>query len=121
MIVSVDVTQDDINFGERRCMTRCMVARAIRRLVERDVIVEADDGNITLCRCSAGNVISCILDTPPTVGIMILRYDKGEPVIPFGFDLDIPEHFLRRKGNGSFLGQLTSAISMLPSMSLGIA
>lgn len=74
----IEVTQEDIDRGERGKSRSCAVARAIRRCA----------------KCRSADVCSSWLRlrwrkvlTPVVVARFIKAYDLGLPVDPFAFDL----------------------------------
>jgi len=98
MQVNVNVTQDDLDKGEACSSCRCAVARACLRAVpEADhVSVEPQDKSylppvsITFC-CPGWPHGSFTVLAPQIVAEFVDRYDRGKPVQPFSFQLDIPD------------------------------
>jgi hypothetical protein len=86
MSTRIEVTAEDIANGVRNDAERCAVARACERAGFRGVEVDLgklsfyDDGDEDL-------VASATL--PDDVWARIEAFDKGEPVEPFAFDLDV--------------------------------
>jgi len=94
MKLHIEVTQEDISDGERGCGDRCMVWRAITRLLpdsppdfcgagRRDgsgawVEWRREDGYVSV-------------DLPDSVGKEMTIWDNGGYVRPFSFDLDLPD------------------------------
>lgn len=75
--MKIQVTEDDIRFGERGECTDCPVARAISRATKREAYVDSYD------ICSG----SYDWFTPEAVRTFIARFDSGQPVEPFTFEL----------------------------------
>lgn len=89
--VTVDVTQQDIDAGERYQCDRCPVALALTRTLP-GAFVEVGNNYIRLRRFSESH--SNYLTTPDAVEGFIVAFDSGQPVDPFAFALDIPDRFL---------------------------
>lgn len=79
----IDVTQEDIDQGERGSCLKCAVALAIHRATQREIEV----GYFTAGEhdCNWNEVISL----PPLATQFIADFDLGAPVTPFSFELDI--------------------------------
>lgn len=90
MIVTVDVTQDDIRDGVRGQCYRCPVARAISRLLVSTVLAQVTPGLVVFPAC--GTVPPVPL--PEHAGRWIDAFDGGYNVRPFSFVLDIPGELL---------------------------
>lgn len=86
--ILVDVTQEDIEMGERRASMRCPVALAVRRVPELSACVVGPKDVISDSPAHPNG-----LDIPlPGAAIkFVLRFDSGRPVRPFSFELELPE------------------------------
>ena len=82
MLVTVDVTQADIDAGVKRKCDQCPIARAVRRVVGADKEVTV-------------NPVSIYIDggywrTPLEASNFISDFDNGHPVVPFSFEVNVP-------------------------------
>lgn len=77
----IEVTQDDIDKGVKNNACQCPVARAIARGTEEEWVVDSH----SLVRMRDARV----WHTPPAAYWFINRYDQGESVEPFTFELPI--------------------------------
>lgn len=81
MRIKVRVTQADIDTGVRISSSACPVAKAIRRVTM--------DNDWKAGKWLIHTEMSCV--TPPvSVRDFIERFDKGEKVEPFVFNLHVP-------------------------------
>jgi hypothetical protein len=89
MIITVNVTEDDIRDGQAGVCRECPVALAIKRALP------GTDVHVSYERVSLGGPRRQeILGTPDAVQEFIGRFDSALPVEPFEFDLDIPGHLI---------------------------
>lgn len=92
-MLTIYVTQDDIDKGTRGDGASCPVAIAIERRCPGMVDVEVDDGSIEI----DGDADDFYYHlTPPAItGEFIRRFDEQGPsgVLPFSFELDLPEAY----------------------------
>lgn len=89
----IEVTADNIAFGERASCKRCPVAFAIQRVLKRTCVVEvhADCAWLRhLCQTAQTGV-----DLPDEAIDFIEAFDTRRIVKPFAFALRIPVEFLR--------------------------
>ena len=100
--VTVKVTQDDIDKGERETCRRCPIALALNRLLALPAEVRL--GNV---RSSANIVTSYHPKYWPTLPLpaeckrFIKIFDGRGPVTPFDFPLTIDKRYLRQPGGAS--------------------
>lgn len=87
MIVTINVTQEDIDHGEKGNCSRCPVALAASRVLYHPTIWPC---GIWFGRpCSMNR---CSVPTPPEVTKFVSDFDSDRPVEPFSFTLTcIPE------------------------------
>ena len=79
----IEVTQEDIDKGVKENCVKCPVALSLRRLFPGEWEVDVGDDAIY----AGGNWY-----TPPDEAQeFIAKFDAGEPVAPFSFDVDLPE------------------------------
>lgn len=84
-ILNVEVTQEDIDLGERESSSHCAVARAINRVVDGEGLeVDVDP----TCICVTGYHLA---DTSDTVETFITSFDDFLPVQPFQFTITLEE------------------------------
>ncbi len=76
----IEVTREDINKGIKRNACHCPIARAIARHTGSQCAIGGD-----IYLSNSGK--SCFI--PEIAQIFISRFDAGEPVKPFKFDLPI--------------------------------
>jgi hypothetical protein len=87
MKLHIEVTAEDIEQGHPNDPLSCPVARAIKRVMGRPhVWVSVGDDEV------------CFDDTdielPLFVAMFVMEFDDGEDVVPFAFDLDVPDEVL---------------------------
>lgn len=85
--MKIEVTQDDIESGTRYSASWCPVALAITRSLHRDD--EPEDVHV----CEGTKQIQIgelLLPMPDHVVTFARRFDGGEPVEPFAFELEMP-------------------------------
>lgn len=86
-LVHVQVNVEDIIFGNRRSAHNCPVALATKRalglgpgelsVTERDVLV-------------TDQIVWRYCPVPSEVALKIIRFDEGQGMEPFEFDLEVP-------------------------------
>ncbi len=91
--MQITVTQQDINFGVQGGRCTCPVAVAIRRILAAPYYVLVY-GKISLRRPSSR--ITKRIDIPDSVRTFVTEFDRGNPVQPFDFDIEIPEKYLAK-------------------------
>lgn len=82
-VVTVNVTQRDIERGVPRSSCQCPIARAMRRKIDTDLRVGSE---IWWFPDQAESE-----DLPNNVTTWIRTFDAGLPVKPFKFKLEVPE------------------------------
>ena len=90
--IHVEVTQEDIDRGERESCKNCPVARALWHALEpmgRFDLVHAVGENFTLF--PIGKPMWIDVPSPNSVKDFILAFDAEAEVEPFSFDLQIPD------------------------------
>ena len=81
----IQVTQEDIDEGERGHCYYCPVALAIGRTLNRRNFIYVGGQGIR-------DVAKWVIETlPPGVLDFVCKFDNGEPVSPFSFELEIPK------------------------------
>ena len=90
MRLHVEVTQADIDDGTCGWPSACMVAKAIHRCSEGVLSPYVMLKGVYLNRADAVTG-SHLIRFPGEVSIAINAYDRGKPVAPFAFDLEIGE------------------------------
>ena len=93
MIVTVQVTSEDIAHGLSGNCDRCPVALAIRRLLLPGIFVRAGTWFFALHRGSDVSQYNQML--PGQAVDFITAFDSGKTPEPFEFQIDIPARFLR--------------------------
>jgi hypothetical protein len=88
MIIEVQVTQDDIDHGERSRCQECPVARALRRTFG-GIYVSVGPRDMSLG--------VYVLPTPGDAAEFMNLFDGGFQAGPFGFDLDVPDELLPKE------------------------
>lgn len=84
-ILSVEVTQEDIDLGERDSSTSCAVARAVNRLVDGEGLdVDVDPGSLSITGYE-------MVSLPPTVEEFIANFDDFVDVSPIQFTVELLE------------------------------
>ena len=84
--LTVHVTQEDIDNGERQSCSRCPVARAIARALQ------VSETRVTVAsRIAVFDQRVAPLTTPRKVMSFITAFDGERPVEPFSFDLQFVE------------------------------
>ncbi len=90
MIVTIEVTQADIDAGVREDCGLCPVARAVSRSTKQDVSVY----DVCLTLWDRGTR-STQIGLPADVRQFVKMFDAGESVRPFSFTIDLPEEVLK--------------------------
>lgn len=80
--MTITVTQDDINTGRTKNCGWCPVALAVRRLLVPGSSVSVSGTHVNIS-------ISKGLLLPIEAQKFIDRFDRGDPVVPFTFELHI--------------------------------
>lgn len=87
MKVLVDVTQEDIEQGQRKSPYGCMVHRAFDR---------ATEGAFSEMYCTQGEIViqigvlqAAVLPYPANVARKVKRWDLGARTRPFAFEVDV--------------------------------
>ena len=86
MILTVDVTQDDIDNGVQLSAMTDPIARAVIRALGTADIVIVDRQNIMV---QPAHDIPLLADTPPNVAAFIESFDNGKTVEPFDFSIEL--------------------------------
>ena len=89
--ITIQVTQDDIDKGERKQRCRCPVWRAINRAapyLDRLQVIYL----YATCRAPAGD--SRVIQLPEVASNFIHCFDGGLPGSPLAFDLDVPDDLI---------------------------
>lgn len=86
MKTRIEVTQDDIEKGVAKNCSACPVARAITKKLRQGLV--------------AGVSSVLLIDyykfrLSIEAFLFVIDFDKGLPVQPFSFDLDLPAEFLK--------------------------
>ena len=92
----IEVTQLDISKGSLCRSTDCPVALAIDRVLDARFYAIVTMWTITiqpfnLVRLRAGWKTVC----PPMAQAFVREFDKQNEVVPFNFELNIPEEYLK--------------------------
>jgi hypothetical protein len=86
MVVTIDVTQDDIDHGTAGNCWACPVARAVRRVLGlEDIGVGTTDMDL-----GQGTKV-IVVPTPDVAADFMTAFDTGKKVAPFSFTLDVPD------------------------------
>lgn len=88
MKLSVSVTQDDILLGKKSNCDFCPVAYAVRRVVP-DKYIKISVGRRWLVLWPNDTVICTEVELPEVVKTFIKEFDRGLPVSPFTFEMDL--------------------------------
>lgn len=83
----IEVTQEDIDHGEKKKCMECPVARAINR-AHKGARAAVGDYCIGI---KTGFLKTETVPTPPEVQAFVLAFDAGRPVSPFTFSLPLEE------------------------------
>lgn len=86
--MKIEVTQDDIKFGQRRKACECPVAQAIRRRIPS--VFELSVGRTAVVIGFVKDKPVATLPLPHEVTRFINDFDTFEEVAPFSFELEIP-------------------------------
>jgi hypothetical protein len=89
MKIKIEVTQDDINKGERGNARFCPIARACSRIIPNSSKPSIAGGRWNYVNV---NNIERRFNVPDFVNDFINDYDLNNPVTPIEFDIDIPEN-----------------------------
>ncbi len=97
MITKIDVTREDIDNGTKRACGLCPVALAAKRVVAPFMRVAAYSTALELVTTERPFRPDTLHRLPATATSFIIDFDRGSPVEPFSFELDIPEEFLLKE------------------------
>lgn len=89
MLVTVNVTQECIDDGERHACTQCPIALALQPLVDGLLGVERTTFTIRKDTHSATGAL------PHEARLFVAAFDNQLEVAPFSFELDIPDQYLK--------------------------
>lgn len=81
--ITVCVTQEHINNGRRGLVSCCPIALALRDRID-SCLIEVGQNAVLLNDSS-------LLLLPPSAFYFIHAFDKGTPVKPFNFELEVPD------------------------------
>ncbi len=98
MVVTINVTKEDILRGCRRMSSECAVARAINRVVREIGFIAKLNSNFICFMTTKGVIDTQTVSTPLAVASFIIQYDTDDTYYacqPFSFDLDLP--FIKEK------------------------
>lgn len=96
MVITINVTQEDIDHGVQKDCKKCPVARAIKRTFQylsQNLVVSVDYGCCYLDYPSFSGKFRINFGLPVAVDIFISAFDMGNPyksVEPFSFQVNIP-------------------------------
>lgn len=93
-VVTIDLSQNDIDYGLPGWCGNCPVARATNRVLDKCYYAHVTDCLMSVCEHGPRSFMHRSL-LPVHVSAFIRDFDLGEPVTPFTFQLDIPAEFLR--------------------------
>jgi hypothetical protein len=85
--ITVDVTQEDIDGGERGDCKKCPIARALARTKGQSP--EVSDFEVSQFRIQYQREGRMLL--PEEAQIFVRRFDNKRPVSPFSFTLEVPD------------------------------
>lgn len=92
--MKINVTQRDIEAGQRGNCNLCPGARAINRRLKRGLLVDVFPGTVRFYDGKFGGPL-CSRFLPPEMTIWIRRFDNLLKVQPISFELDIPKNYVR--------------------------
>ena len=92
-MTTIEVTQKDIDDGEKGLCACCPVALAINRELSRPAYASVKFDTVLIKNADTGKVITWIL-MPAKVNKFVYDFDSGVEVKPFTFELDIPSKYL---------------------------
>lgn len=90
MIITINVTQEDINAGKRNACELCPVALSVKRMFPKRTIY-VDTRYIVI------DLLGFVI--PIEARDFITAFDAGRPVKPFSFPLEIPDGLEVKHGN----------------------
>ena len=88
--IKVDLEQKHIDHGTACNSGSCPAALAITEALPGVHAVKVESWTIYLYRTS-GHTFGMAVDTPDSVTNFIKDFDRGRPVKPFSFNLDVPD------------------------------
>ena len=92
--LTINVTQEDIDKGNRNATTSCPVARAINRAT-KDIVSNVSGFAIELYGLMPNNSLFTIVyreEPTKAVKTFIKRFDSNQPVKPFSFVLNVTDN-----------------------------
>lgn len=95
MKVTINVTEDDILTGIRGICVLCPIARAINRVLS-DNEYFAVVGNYLHISDYKESHFRKVVVLPKVARAFINSFDEGEGVMPFSFELDIEDKYLKQ-------------------------
>jgi hypothetical protein len=90
VLTRIDVTQEHIDRGVSKDCLRCPVALAIMCHVQPTTSISVGDDAITMLPLGGWFHDQ---QAPSVVRQFVRGFDRGDDVVPFSFDLDIPEGY----------------------------
>lgn len=95
--ITVVVTQEDIEQGEKCDCEGCMIAIAVRRLLMLDLTIEvAPDVRMVHLMPHSIDIDNVTISLPEDAAQLAMLWDNEQEVAPFTFPLDIPDELLRQ-------------------------
>jgi len=92
--MTITVTQDDIDKGLSHSCTRCPIALAIARVIKHPFVGSVTNDVLYIVILDIRH-FDCEIDLPKVAKIFVCAFDTiPNTVIPFEFDLNIPEKYL---------------------------
>ena len=85
MLVTVEVTADDIRNGSPGSTCNCPVALALTRVMSRDYFIRVYGSSVST------DYDDFMFDLPSEATEFIASFDEGEHVEPFSFEMDLPD------------------------------
>lgn len=91
MLVTVDVTPEDLSNGLPGNCGLCPVALAVRRIVRDDVAIRV---SMSILSWRWPDYTTGSVDLPWTAENFIKRFDAACEIEPFEFEIDLPDELL---------------------------
>lgn len=85
--VSVSVTSEDIAHGTHAC-SNCPIARALARALPGAERIDVPSDRIVVYLRDSWTLV---YRSAEPIETFVIRYDTGEPVHPFTFEIEVPE------------------------------